>query len=679
MISRLVPLLALLVFVGAGGTGALAQATGTTSGIDLSNLDRTCKACDDFYQFANGGWIAKHPIPAAYASIGNFNVLHDRNLDVLHGLLDDPSLLAAAAGSNARKLGDFYKSCMDTNAIASAGTAPLAPEFATIAGVSDAHTLAAPLAKLAAEGVGAFFNVSGGADEHDSRTTIVQLRQGGLGLPDRDYYLKDDAKSVALRTKYTDHVAKTLALLGDAPALAANEAKSVVAIETALATSQLGRVEMRDPAATDHKMSFADLRALAPALDWNAYFATAGIPTTVPINVAQPKYFAALSALLATLSPADLEAYLRWHTTLAFASALAGPIDDENFAFYGKTLNGTTEQLPRWKRCVTATDQNLGEALGQLYVAKAFPASAKKSALELVGNVRSTLRSDFATLSWMTPATRAKAIAKLDAFQLKIGYPDKWKSYASLEIAPAGYVRNIAAGAAFRRADSLERIGKPVDRARWGMTPPTVNAYYNPSINEIVFPAGILQPPFFDAKADMAVNYGGIGAVIGHESTHGFDDQGRKYGPDGNLSDTWSPQDALRFNARADCIVKQYDALSPAPGVMENGKLVEGEAIADIGGMTIAYKAFEKWQATHPRRTIDGFSPEQRFFMGWAQVWAGNDRPESIALRARTDVHAFDKFRVNATLANMPEFASAWFCKLNQAMVRPPEQRCQIW
>jgi len=677
MVRRVFFALALLAC--AGGTDALAQGTGSSSGIDLGNLDRTCKACDDFYQFANGGWIAKHPIPAAYASIGNFNVLYDRNLAVLHGLLDDPALRVATPGTNARKLGDFYAACMDPSAIAAAGLAPLTPEFAAIARATDVRALGSPLAALAADGVAAFFNVSGGSDAHDSRTTIVQLRQGGLGLPDRDYYLKDDSKSVALRAAYTGHVAKTFVLLGGAAAAASNEASGVLAFETALATDQLGRVEMRDPAATDHKLTFAELRALAPGFDWNAYFAAAGIPTTVPVNVAEPKYFAALSALLATTSPEQLRAYLRWQTTRAFAPALAGPIDDENFAFYGKTLSGTTEQLPRWKRCVTATDQNLGEALGQLYVAKAFPASAKSAALELVGNLRSTLRDDFATLAWMTPATRARAIAKLDAFGLKIGYPDVWQSYAKLEIAPNAYVRDVAAAAAFRRADSLGRIGKPVDRARWGMTPPTVNAYYNPSINEIVFPAGILQPPFFDADADMAVNYGGIGAVIGHEATHGFDDQGRKYGPDGNLSDSWSPEDAVRFNARADCIVRQYDALSPAPDVLENGKLVEGEAIADIGGMTIAYKAFEKWQATHPRRTIDGFSPEQRFFMGWAQVWASNARPESIALRAKTDVHAFDKFRVNATLANMPEFASAWFCTLSEAMVRPPEQRCQIW
>jgi len=653
--------------------------TGTASGIDLSNIDRTCKACDDFYQFANGGWIAKHPVPPSESSIGNFSVLHDRNLDVLHGLIEDPGLRAAAPGTNARKLADFYDSCMDTSGVAAAGITPLAPEFAQIAKVRGASSLAEPLAELARVGVTAFFSVGGGSDQHDSRTTIVQIRQAGLGMPDRDDYLKDDAKTTTLRAAYLDHLTKTFALVGDAPDVATSDARRVLALETTLATAQIGRVELRDPAASDHKMRFADLRALAPSIDWAAYFATAGIPTTVPVNVGQPTYVAALAKSLATLPASDVAAYLRWQTTRAFASALTPAIDDEDFAFYGKTLSGTKEQQPRWKRCVNATDRNLGEALGQLYVAKAFPASAKAAALELVGNLRDTFRDDFATLQWMSPATREKAIAKLAAFQVKIGYPDAWQNYDALAIAPHAYAADLAAAAAFRRVDNVSRIGKPVDRARWGMTPPTVNAYYNPSINEIVFPAGILQPPFFDANADMAVNYGGIGAVIGHEATHGFDDQGRKYDAVGNLTDTWQPEDAVRFNARANCVVQQYDALSPEPGVMENGKLVQGEAIADIGGMTIAYKAFEKWQAKHPRRTIDGFSPEQRFFMGWAQVWAGNDRPEAIALRAKTDVHAFDKFRVNATLANLPDFASAWFCKLNAAMVRPSEKRCQIW
>ena len=665
--------------LGASGSAVLAQTSGTTSGIDLANLDRTCKACDDFYQFANGGWIAKHPIPASYASIGNFNVLYDRNVDVLHGVLEDPALASAAPGTNERKLHDFYASCMDTAGVSAAGITPLAPSFAQIARARDGDTLAAPLAELARVGVGAFFSASGGSDQHDSRTTIVQLRQAGLGLPDRDDYLKDDVKTVALRAAYVDHLTKTFALIGDAPDVATNEASRVLALETLLATKQVGRVELRDPAATDHKMSFADLQMLAPGFDWAAYFAAAGISTAVSVNVAEPAYFTAFAAMAAKASPTDVHAYLRWQTTRTFASTLAAPIDDEDFAFYGKMLSGTKEQQPRWKRCVGATDRNLGEALGQLYVAKAFPASAKATALELVANLRETFRDDFSTLEWMSPATRERAIAKLAAFQVKIGYPDRWQSYEKLDVTPVSFAQNVAAGASFRRADALSRIGKPVDRTRWGMTPPTVNAYYNPSINEIVFPAGILQPPFFDANADMAINYGGIGAVIGHEATHDFDDQGRKYDAVGNLSDTWQPEDAVRFNARANCVVKQYDALSPAPGVMENGKLVQGEAIADIGGMTIAYKAFEKWQAKHPRRTIDGFSPEQRFFMGWAQVWAGNDRPESIALQAKTDVHAFDKFRVNVTLANLPQFASAFFCKLNEAMVKPPADRCEIW
>ena len=426
-------------------------------------------------------------------------------------------------------------------------------------------------------------------------------------------------------------------------------------------------------------MTLAQLQALAPNFDWATFFATNKIAAEVPINVAQPEFFKALSVWLATANAADVRTYLRWQTVHNSATLLSKSFDEANFAFYSKTLNGTPEQLPRWQRCVRATDSNLSDALGQLYVARTFPPSAKAEMLDLVQNIRQTLRDDFATLDWMSPQTRQRAIEKLDAFGLKIGYPDKWRTYDGLEITRASYAGNAMAAARFRFSESLSRIGKPVDRTRWGMTPPTVNASYSPNNNDITFPAGILQPPFFNKDADMAVNYGGIGAVIGHEIGHGFDDEGRKYGPDGNLTELWQAEDISRFTARADCVVKQYDALSPMPGVQENGKLVEGEAIADLGGVTIAYKAFEKWQAAHPRRIIDGFTPEQRFFMGFAQVWASNQRPEFIALNAKTNVHAYAKFRVNATLSNMESFAKAFDCPLLAAMVRPPDERCRIW
>jgi putative endopeptidase len=606
-------------------------------------------------------------------------VLSDANIDELHTILDDVSQKTYAAGTIEQKVGDYYASCMDTTAIDAAGTAPIATQLGLAADLPNAAALPTTIATLDRDGVSSFFSYGGSPDLHESTQTIVSVGQGGLGLPDRDYYLKDDDKTKSIRDAYVAHVTKMFVLLGDTPDAAAHEAAAVLAIETALAKNSLSRVARRNPAATDHPGTFADLQALTPNFDWSGLFTADKIATTNKINIDEPDFFKGFSSLVATTPVGDLRSYLRWHVVHAYAAVLPSAFETENFAFYSTTLAGQQAQQPRWKRCVGATDRNLGEALGQLYVEKTFPPQAKAQAYAMVQNIKSTLRDDLATLDWMTPPTRAKAIQKLDAFTLKIGYPDKWRDYSALPVVRASYAQNAIASNEFRSDDALARIGKPVDRTRWGMTPPTVNAYYNPSQNEIVFPAGILQPPFYNASADMAVNYGGIGAVIGHESTHGFDDEGRKFDYKGDLTDWWTPEDAAKFNARAGCIVKQYDALSPVPGVNENGSLVQGEAIADLGGLTIAYKAFEKWQATHPRQTIDGFSPEQRFFLGWAQVWAGNQRPETIALLAKTDPHAYDKFRVNATVANIPGFAKAWFCKLTQPMVRTESERCQIW
>ncbi|MBC5809939.1 MAG: M13 family metallopeptidase [Candidatus Eremiobacteraeota bacterium] len=654
--------------------------TAVRSGIDPQNFDRTCKPCDDFYQFAVGGWIKNHPVPATKSAVGSFQDLAERNDEVLRGILETAAASHAAAGSDERRIGDYYASCMDTAAIDAAGAKPISPLLADVAGLKDVRSLARLQALLGSRGVGGtFFQFGPRADAHDARTTIAQISQGGLTLPDRDYYLKDDEKTKAIRAAYVTNVGQTLALLGESPDAAAKDAQTVLAVETVLAKNAIARVDQRDPASTDHRMTFAQVQALAPNVDWASLFAGYGVPESVGINVAQPSYLKALSDFLGTANVDDLKTYLRWRVVHDFAPVLAKTFEEANFAFFSKTLNGTPEQAPRWKRCVAAVNGNLGDALGKLYVARTFPPEAKASALAMVQNIKQTFRDDLATLDWMSPETRRRAVAKLDAFVVKIGYPDKWRDYSSLKISRDAYASNQLASNQYRSADAMSRIGKPVDRVRWGMTPPTVNASYNPSANDITFPAGILQPPFYDKDADPAVNYGGIGAVIGHEATHGFDDQGRKFDPYGNLVDWWAAEDSTKFNARADCIVKQYDALSPLPGVPENGKLVQGEAIADLGGLTIAYKAFEKWQAQHPRRTIDGFTPEQRFFIGWAQVWSSNMRPEQVALRAKTDVHAYAKFRVNATFADMPEFAAAWGCKTPELMTRPVAERCQIW
>ena len=653
-------------------------AAGLQSGIDLSNLDRTCKPCADFYQFADGGWIKNNPIPAAYPGYSNFQKLADRNQDVLHTVLEQAAAANAAPGTNEQKIGDFYASCMNVAAINAAGTKPIEP-LLQLADAANPQNMGRTLAQLQAAGVNAFFGFGPSPDYKNSTQNIADLAQGGLGLPDRDYYTRTDAKSKAILTAYQAHVQKMFELLGDPPATAASEAAGVLNTETALAKNQLTIVEQRDPAAVYHKMNLAQAEGLAPAVQFASFFDTYAVPGSVPVNVEEPNYFKAVSAQMAAMSPNDLHTYLRWQVVTAFANALPQTFVDEHWSFYSKTLEGSQQQLPRWKKCVAATDNNLGEALGQIYVQKTFPPAAKASALAMVQNIKAELRDDFSTLSWMTPQTRALAVKKLDAFELKIGYPDKWRDYSKLPVTRDSYAQNILASAQFQTAYQNAKIGHPVDRTEWGMTPPTVNAYYNPTINEIVFPAGILLPPFFNKDADMAVNYGGIGAVIGHESTHGFDDSGRKFDAVGNLTDWWTTADASRFNARTQCIVNEWNALEPEPGVHEIGKQVEGEEIADLGGLTIAYKAFEKWQAQHPRRTIDGFTPEQRFFMGWAQVWASSYRPQYVRMLAQTDVHGYDKFRVNQTLSDMPQFAKAFFCKLNDPMVRPKPQQCQIW
>ena len=533
------------------------------SGIHTADLDRTCKPCQDFYQFAVGGWIKQHPIPAAYPAIGNFQVLADRNRDVLHGILTQAAAANAKPGSNEQKIGDFYASCMNQAAIAAAGTKPIAPLLA-LASSADAKTIGSTIAKLHMNGVDAFFNFGSEADFKNSTQNIAGLSQGGLGLPDRDYYLKDDAKSKTIRAQYQQHVQKMFELLGDAPADAATEAAAVLAIETNLAQNQLSRVQRRAPQNIYHKMTLTSAQAIAPNVQFATYFQDSGVAPGVAVNVAEPAFFKALSAQIASISPADLHAYLRWHVVHSYAAALPAPFVDENFNFYSKTLQGTTQQLARWKRCVRATDGSLGEALGQFYVAKTFPPSAKARALSMIKNVKAELRSDLSTLSWMSPQTRAKAVAKLDAFLLKIGYPSKWRDYSALHVTRGPYAQNLIASAQYETRFDLAKIGKPVDRSEWGMTPPTVNAYYDPTVNEIVFPAGILQPPFFNKDADMAVNYGAIGAVVGHESTHGFDDEGRQFDAQGNLTDWWTPQDAARFNARAQCVVNQWNKLQRA-------------------------------------------------------------------------------------------------------------------
>ncbi|HUJ39801.1 MAG TPA: M13 family metallopeptidase [Candidatus Acidoferrales bacterium] len=651
-------------------------------GFDLDNLDRSVRPCDDFYEFAAGGWVKKNPVPPAYSSWNSFAILADHNHDVLHEILEDAAKRSATEplGSNRRKLGDFYSSCMDEAAIEKAGLAPIQPDLGRIARLSAMSDVERLLAHLQRSGVGAMFRFGSTIDFKDSTQQVAAAYQGGLALPDRDYYLNTDEKSVKLRDEYQAHVARMFELMGEKPEAASADAKTVLAIETELAKASMDRISRRDPEKIYHRLTEEQLQALTPHFTWRSFFIDAGAPGIHSLVVGQPDFFKALDSALASVSLADWKAYLRWHLIHAAAPGLPSAFEQEDFNFFHKTLTGAKEMQPRWKRCVISTDRMLGEALGQVYVQKAFPPEAKTRALRMVQNIRATLRDDLSTLDWMSPETRKAAIAKLDAMNLKIGYPSKWKSYAGLRIDRGSYTSNVERAIAFEFQRDLDKIGKPVDRTEWGMTPPTVNAYYNPTRNEIVFPAGILQPPFYDPHRDEAMNYGGIGAVIGHEMTHGFDDQGAKFDGHGNLRNWWTPEDLANFKARGECIVKQFDSYEAEPGLHEQGKLVEGESIADFGGLTISFRAFETTLQGQPRPAdIDGFTPEQRFFLAWAQVWHGNIRPEYVRVMLKTNPHPLGQFRAIGPLSNMPEFEKTWGCKTGDAMVRPAAVRCRIW
>ncbi len=646
-------------------------------GVDLTAIDVSASPCTDFYQYANGKWLASHPIPADRPSFGGFSELSDRNQAVLHQIVD--SAVAgplAPKGSIKRKIADFYKSGMDTARIEQDGAAPLAPEFARIAAVSDTPSLEAEIAHLHKIGVGAVFNFGVGADEKDSLHTIAEVGQGGLGLPDRDYYIKTDPKSAALRMAYTAHIARMLALLGDAPDAAQAEAQTILALETQMAQASMTRVERRDPNATYNKLTLAQLDALSPGFSYAPYFAAVGASAPGPLIVGQPKFFATVGSLMKTVPLADWKAYLRWHLILGTAPYLSEKFVAESFAFRGTTLSGVTQNQPRWKRVLRETDGELGEGLGQLYVAEAFPPAAKARALILVQNVKAALRTRLASLDWIGEDTRRQALVKLDKMRIKIGYPDHFRDYSKLGVNSPSYVVNVLAANQFDFNRDLAKLGKPVDRSEWGMTPPTVNAYYSPSGNEIVFPAGILQPPFFDPNADDASNYGGIGAVIGHEMTHGFDDQGRQFDGNGNLKDWWTAADKKRFQQRADGVAAQFDQFVAVDDAHVNGHLTLGEDIADLGGVKIAYLAFEKSQIGHPRVKIGGFTPEQRFFLAYAQIWRQNVRPEALRMSLATDPHAPNRFRVLGPLANLPEFAEAFPCPAGETRTAT---RVNIW
>ncbi|HEX8326773.1 MAG TPA: M13 family metallopeptidase [Hymenobacter sp.] len=649
-------------------------------GINLANMDLTVNPCEDFYHYASGNWLKNNPIPASESRWGSFNVLYGQNQVVIRGILDEAAKNASKAtkGTNAQKVGDFYASAMDSAAIEAAGLKYLQPHLNRIAAIKDLGEMQRFLADPKAHAGSVWYGFYVAPDEKISTQYAVQMGQGGLTLADRDYYLKDDARSKAIRAAYETYLVNVFKMLGDAEATAKANAAAVQRIETRLAKASKSRVDLRDPQANYHKMTVAEANAAFPNLALPLTLKENQLAAAKEIIVGQPEFLKEVSAMLKEEPIADQRQYLRFHLVSSLTGALPKAFGDEAFKF-SQVTSGAKQQQPRWKRMQGSTDRALGEAFGQLYVDKAFTPAAKAKAKQMIENLRTAYAERIKATDWMSAATKAEALKKLNAFAVKIGYPDKWKDYSALSISRESYLNNLLASREWANQDQISHFGKPIDRNEWGMTPPTVNAYYNPPMNEIVFPAGILQPPFYDPKADDAVNYGGIGAVIGHEMTHGFDDQGRQYDAKGNLRDWWTKEDAEKFTARAAVVGKQFDAFSPMDSVHVNGKLTMGENLADLGGLTIAYAAFEKTPQAKAAQKIDGLTPQQRFFISWAQVWHSNTRPEMTRQLILTDSHAPDMYRTIGPLQNMPEFFKAFGCQDGSKMMRAQTERAKIW
>ncbi len=658
---------------------ALADAPGDNLVLESQTMDRKANPCTDFFQYANGKWLADNPIPADRSRYSAYDEVMERNLRDLKAIVEDAG---KTNGGAAHLVGDFYHSGMDEAAIEAAGAKPIAPMLQSIAAIDNRQALMDVLAGQTRMGMQPLYVFFVDQDARNTLRYIPQLTQGGLGLPDRDYYVKTDAKTRKIREQYLAHVEKMFTLLGESAEQAKADAATVMRMETRLARASMTNVEQRDPQATYHLMDLAKFSALDKHVDWAHYFEKIGLAQPGDMNVAQPKFFVEADHMIDTAPLKDWQTYLRWNLAHNSAPSLSNAFVEANFDFYGRVLAGTKEMQPRWKRVLRTIDGEAGEALGELYVAKAFGPDAKAAALEMVGNIKTAMRDDINGLVWMTPETKKRAMEKLDTLSVKIGYPDKWRDYSSLKITPDDYAGNVERANEFEFKRNLDKLGRPIDRNEWGMTPPTVNAYYNPTMNEIVFPAGILQPPLFHVKADAAANYGNTGATIGHELTHAFDDQGRQFDANGNLKNWWTKDDEKHFLARIANIEKQFDEFNPIDKLHINGKLTEGENIADLGGLKIALQAFlhsKEGQAELQAGTIDGLTAEQRFFVAYGQSFRSSQRDEELRLQILTNPHSPDKYRVVAPLANMPEFAKAFSCSGAQSPLRPVATRVDIW
>jgi putative endopeptidase len=657
----------------------VAVPTGQTGvGISKANMDLTASPCDNFFQYASGGWVKNNPIPPAESRWGSFNELGNRNQAIERRILEKAAAdRTAKPGSNMQKVGDFYAAAMDSMAIEKAGLKYLQPRLNQINAIQDLAGIQKYLADPKSFGTG-WYSFGVRQDSKNSTQYAVGMGQGGLTLADRDYYLKDDARSKTIRAAYQKYQVNVFKMLGDDQATAEKNAAAVTRIETRLAKASRTRVALRDRESNYNKLTVTQATTDYPNLNVPLLLKDSGLSSAKEIIVGQPEFLKEVSAMFKEEPIADQKQYLRWHLVSGVTSALPKAYGDEAFRF-SQVTSGAKQQQPRWKRMLSATDRALGEAFGQLYVDEAFSPEAKARAKAMVENLRVAYAERIQAADWMSATTKAEALKKLNAFAVKIGYPDKWKDYSALNISRESALNNLFASAEWSSKDNLSKFGKPIDRGEWGMTPPTVNAYYNSSMNEIVFPAGILQPPFYDPKADDAVNYGGIGAVIGHEMTHGFDDQGRKSDASGNLRDWWTKEDGEKFMAKAAVVGKQFDAFTPLDSVHVNGNLTMGENLADLGGLTIAHLAFQKTAQAKAGQSIDGFTPEQRFFLGWARIWAGHARPEYVRQQVMTDPHSPEQFRTNGPLQNMPEFHAAFGCKEGDKMVRPTADRAKIW
>ena len=647
-----------------------------TSGIKLENLDTTAVRGADFYQYACGGWMAAHPLTDEYSRFGSFDYLAETNREQLNGLIGEIAAGQHEQGTVAQKIADLYNLAMDTVKLNAEGMAPIKADFDRLAAIKTPAEVLEAMVELQGS---AYFQFYVGADIMDSKNNIFQLYQGGIGLGEKEYYLDEDDATKNIREEYKKHVVKMFQLAGMDEAQATKSMEAVMEIETRLAKVSFSAVEQRNPAANYHMMTLDELKKEIPGFDWDAYLNKLGVQGVTSLNVSQVEPVREAVAIINTLPMDKQVAYLQWKLIDSAASYLSADFDEQNFAFYGKVLSGKKEQQPRWKRAVGTVNGVLGEAVGQMYVEKYFPAAAKERMTQLVKNLQVALGERIQNLEWMGDSTKAKGMEKLNSFYVKVGYPDKWKDYSKLNVEKDSYWANIKRASDFTVEEMLAKAGKPVDIDEWHMTPQTVNAYYNPTTNEICFPAGILQYPFFDMNADDAFNYGAIGVVIGHEMTHGFDDQGRQFDKEGNLKDWWTAEDAERFNTRAQVMVDFFNNIEVLPGLMANGQLTLGENIADHGGLQVAYQAFKNATKDAPLNEVDGFTPEQRFFLAYAGVWAGNIRDEQIRVYTKSDPHSLGRWRVNGALPHINAWYDAFGITENDSLYIAPEKRVSIW